>query len=83
MKVNCDFKFCFYQKLFGASQVSFPTSSPTISIPQALFSSHSASLQPFTLASTEEEDVWLSCKTLFSRVKATPLQVPQTQKFST
>lgn len=45
---------------FDASQVSFPTSPSSFSIPQAIFSPYPASLQPLPFAATEEEDVQLS-----------------------
>lgn len=45
---------------FGASQVSFPTSASSFSIPQTIFSSYPATLQPLTFATTEKEVVQLT-----------------------
>lgn len=63
-------------------QVSVSTTSASFSVTEAIFSPYPASLQPLPFATTEEEVVHFSCKTLPSHCQATALQVSQAQGFS-
>lgn len=62
-------------------QVSVSAAPSSLSVTEAIFSPHPASLQPLPSATTEEEVVQLSRQTLPSHGQASALQVPQAPGF--